>query len=40
LAEAAKFGLVVVVAPSDRLRTVRAAIAEAMGADAPVAQAA
>src|SRR5207244_3765589 len=40
LAEAAKFGLDRVVAPSDRLRTLRAAIAEALGADAPIAEAA
>jgi len=39
-AEAAKFGLAPVVAPSDRLKTVRAALADALGADERVARAA
>ena len=39
-AEAAKFGLGRVVAPSDRLRTVRAALADVLDPAEPVARAA
>jgi DNA repair protein RadA/Sms len=40
MAEAAQFGLDPVLQPGERLRTLRAAVAEALGAAEPVAHAA